>query len=74
MSSSSEAHSETAQRMAVIHFSKVQLSGIHRKQLGSSKWNNVMCWEMSARIVSASRFPQESFDSCSSAGRAGDDL
>ena len=69
MSSSSEAHSETAQRMAVIHFDGVQLSGIHRKQLYS---NDVMCWEISTGIVSASRFPQESFDSCSGAGRVGD--
>jgi hypothetical protein len=40
----SEIHSATAQRMAGIHFDKVQLSGIHRRQLGSSKLDDVARW------------------------------
>lgn len=69
MSSISEAHSATAQRMAVIHFDKVQLFEIHRKQLGSSKWNVV-----AATVGSAFPLSEKRFDSCSGTGRTEDDI
>lgn len=40
----SEIHSATAQRMTGIHFDMVQLSGIHRRQAGSAKLDDVARW------------------------------
>jgi len=54
----SDVHSATAQRMAGIHFDKVQLSGIHRKESGSSTWDVVARWDKLALVALPFPFPQ----------------
>lgn len=52
----SEIHSATAQRMAGIHFDMVQLSGIHRRQSGSSKMDDVVRWHKLSPVALDYRF------------------
>ena len=64
MSKSSEAHSETAQRMAGCHFDHLQLSMIQRKELGSSNREALARWDKIGLFAVSLPLSQLELDSC----------